>query len=196
MTNRVEQALDIFNKGFNSKSSQKQAIELVSREYEEIRGKMMNSILDMRDNETLNKDEAHELYWGVPNNLHHFKEKHARTYQELFPEEITEIGELKVLRETFKNTEVKKVQVNNEEKEKKEQVEKTIQEILELRGKQFDEGMILAEHFDGLPVSCNAHLVTNQYGTQFVRCFYYMAGKLTPLNVIIAVAQEHARKNQ
>jgi hypothetical protein len=38
--------------------------------------------------------------------------------------------------------------------------------------------------------------VTNQYGHTFLRTFYFLAGVMTPLNVIIAAAEELERRKK
>jgi hypothetical protein len=66
--------------------------------------------------------------------------------------------------------------------------------MMELRKSQYARGLELHEIFGNLRVSANVHMVRNQHGTTFIRAFYYMDGKLTPLNMILAVAQEIQRR--
>jgi hypothetical protein len=56
--------------------------------------------------------------------------------------------------------------------------------------------IVLGTIFNGLPVQAHTHQVTNQYGTTFLRTFYYLFGDLTPLNIIIAAAEELARREK
>jgi hypothetical protein len=45
-------------------------------------------------------------------------------------------------------------------------------------------------------VSVTPHHVTNQFGTSFIRCFYYLDGKMTPLNIIMAAAGQLEREKE
>lgn len=55
--------------------------------------------------------------------------------------------------------------------------------------------MEIYEVFGSLPVSMNWHYVTNQFGTSFIRVFYYMAGKLTPLSMICYIMEQNELEN-
>ena len=55
--------------------------------------------------------------------------------------------------------------------------------------------MKLTEYFGKMDVYANVHIVHGHKGTIFVRAFYYMFGKMTPLNVIIAIHERHRNEN-
>jgi membrane-associated HD superfamily phosphohydrolase len=67
---------------------------------------------------------------------------------------------------------------------------------MEGRKAQFVEGLEIARMFNGLPVSVNAHWVHGHKGTNFIRYFFYLAGELTPLNMIMAIAQAHEAEKE
>jgi len=64
-------------------------------------------------------------------------------------------------------------------------VTETVVDLIKRREAQYHEAVDLGRLFGGYPVSVTPHLVTNEYGTTFTRCFYYWAGKFTPLQVIL-----------
>jgi hypothetical protein len=64
--------------------------------------------------------------------------------------------------------------------------------MIKRRTAQYHEAVELGRLFGGLPVSVTPHLVTNEHNTTFTRCFYYLAGKFTPLSVIMAAADKLA----
>jgi hypothetical protein len=53
---------------------------------------------------------------------------------------------------------------------------------------EYNRGLRLAEVFKYLPISVTPHWVFRD-GGRFIRYFYFMAGKLTALNTILAVMQ-------
>jgi hypothetical protein len=79
---------------------------------------------------------------------------------------------------------------------KQAEVTETVVDLIERRMAQYHEAVELGRLFGGLPVSVTPHQVTNEYNTTFTRCFYYLAGKFTPLSVIMAAADKLAREKE
>lgn len=143
----------------------------------------MNFLLDNR-NEIENYNE---LYWGVPNYLHHWNAKKSEMFSTLFLDEVKEVEFLKEALVSVKETEIVK---DYKETSKEKSIINGIKDYMERQQKNMIFGEKLVEYFGKLPVSVNAHYVTNDKGTTFVRCFFYMYGKLTPLNTIISIIEK------
>ncbi len=192
----IELAEVAFNEGFKSKSAKNEAMKNLNRAYEIIKDSIQDLVLEVPKEERT--EEHNSIYWDLPNNLHVWKAKHSALVISTFPEMASQcelIEQLVELRHAIKNAEIQPVEVN-EQKEKVIAVQKSLQEMLEQVGKQYQRGMNLSEMFGGLDVHANVHMVTNQYGTRFVRAFYYLFGELTALNVIIAVAQDNKKRKE
>ncbi|HAT1583161.1 TPA: hypothetical protein I8Y16_004038 [Raoultella ornithinolytica] len=191
---RVSEAL---NNGFNSKASQKRALVDLSYAYEICRENLSN-LINVKDQ----TEEQHNAYWSIPFELHQWRNKHAEIMRNVAPGEICEtvieqIELLIVLRNTIKLTPIIKIESKSAEmKREVERIQEGIIKKMERLGKVYDNCLNLLDLFKGLPVTANVHIVTNQYGTIFPRVFYFLDGKLTPLNLIIAAYQEHQRKNK
>lgn len=183
-------ALDAFNAGFASKSAQKTAIENVTRAYD-INAQAIRDLL-LADR-TIGGDNWSELYYYVPA-LHNWKAKHDATYA-FAGDIIQSINDLVELRATIKNAAVAPVPAREVSQYEVAAI-KTIQDIIALRKTQYARAIDLGVIFNGLPVQAHTHQVTNQYGTTFLRTFYYLFGDLTPLNIIIAAAEELARREE
>lgn len=187
--NRIEKALDLFNKGFHTKADQKRCLELVSRHYEEVRHKITDGFLNMRNAGTMTDEEMSPLYYDFPYGLHQIRPKHSVIYSIYFPEEMTEIEYLVQLRNTVKEAPIVKIVSETvEQKEKVEKIEKSLKEIFEHNMNECNRGLRLAELFKYLPISVTPHWVFRD-GGRFIRYFYFMAGKLTALNTILCIMQ-------
>jgi len=189
----IDRANAAFALGFTSKSAQKSATDDLNRAHEACCQDIQNLVLVIdRDART----EAHNnVYWGLAD-LHVWKPKHSALVLGTFPEAeptVRVIEQLVDLRAVIKAAPVVKAE-RNPNAEREAAVTKSVREIMELRKAQYAHGLKLHDLFEGLPVHANVHVVTNQHGTTFLRAFYYMAGVLTPLNVILAVLQEKARE--
>ena len=185
-------ALDAFNAGFSSKAGQKAATDNLNRAYELLQRETIQRGL-LEDRTLGGSEEAWKtLYWGTPD-LHNWKAKHSAMYAPFFPEAVAAIERLAELRAEIKAApivppaapEVSPFEVKARE---------TITAWLERRRAQYVEALELAEVFGGLPVTATSHYVTNAHGTTFLRTFWYLRGKLTPLQIIIAAAQELDRR--
>lgn len=187
-----------FNDGFSSKSSKNNALKCLNSAYDIVRESITEIILSKpRTEDRAMTPELLDIYWDVlPESLHHWNSKRAEKVLVVLPEvsdQVQMINELRGFRETIKAVEVvPPVKTNSEEV----RITKSIRELMEQRKTQYERGLELSDLFGGLAVHANVHYVTNQHGTTFLRAFYYMHGNLTPLNVIIAVAQERTKNNK
>ena len=192
----TDYAIELWEEGFNSKASKKRCLEKLSYAYEDLT-KKINNIYRLVPREV--RDDAwEELYWMIPHNLFQWKDKHSQAHVYYgIPVYVKEIDSLVELRIAVKETEIVPP-VKSEEKIKKEKIEKTIEEIMERHRVKFLEAYSLTEELFpllGLQVYVNSHWVTNQFGTTFVRNFFYLNDKLTALNTIMAVAGKHKRNH-
>ena len=188
----IDRANAAFSLGFTSKAAQKSATDDLNRAHELLCQDIQNLVRAIdRDART----EAHDnVYWGLAD-LHVWKPKHSALVLGTFPEAeptVRMIEQLVDLRAVIKAAPVVKAEAKADAREAA--VTKSVREIMELRQAQYARGLELHDLFQGLPVTANVHVVTNQHGTTFLRAFYYMNGTLTPLNVILAVLQEKARE--
>lgn len=185
----LTEATDLFNEGFSSKAAQRRALDSLNRAYDLQKGAIHDILLA----ETDRGEGWNDLYWGVPD-LHNWKPRHSEQFKTFAPQ-VAAIEQLVELRNEVKAAEITPP-AKSEAKVIEERVIKSVRDLLETRRAQFLEGCRLAEVFGKLPVSVNAHYVTNAHGTTFIRCFYYMAGRLTPLNTIICVLQTMKDKEE
>lgn len=188
----IDRANAAFALGFTSKAAQKSATDDLNRAHEACRQSIQNLVLAIdRDART----EAHDnVYWGLAD-LHVWKPKHSALVLGTFPEAeptVRLIEQLVDLRAVIKAAPVVKAERKTDDREAA--VTQSVRDIMELRQAQYARGLELHDLFQGLPVTANVHVVTNQHGTTFLRAFYYMNGTLTPLNVILAVLQTKARE--
>ena len=189
MNNFLNKALEIWNNGFISKASKKKAIDYLRRAYNQNTNLITDDLLSV-PRELREDAEWNRKYWGIPD-FHNWREKHSMLFSS-YSEIVTEIENLVELRKAMKETEVAPLQkVVSEEQAKRYKIEQSIHDLMIKRKTKYLEGVKLADEFGGLEVSVTSHLVVNKYGTQFVRCFYYLFCKMTALNTIIAVAQKH-----
>jgi hypothetical protein len=151
-------------------------------------------LINKQEINSINYESWNNLYWSIPHNLHQWKPKHhlSLIIVDLGCDEyIKTINELKDLRDAIKDTEILPV-ITNDSKIKIKQIEKSIEEYIKSKQQQFISGLSLAHIFNGLNVSVNSHYVTNQHNNTFIRCFYYLNGKMTALQMIIAIAEQYA----
>ena len=123
---------------------------------------------------------AHEL----PHTLHLVKDIHFERVAGI--PAFAPVRDLIALRAAINAAEIIPV----ERSPQAEKVEAVHQSEMERRKTQHVGGLDMADRLGGLPVTVNAHMVTNDKGKTFVRHFFYLSGKLTPLNTIIAIAEQ------
>lgn len=178
---------DAFNQGFASKAAQQRALDDLNRAFDQVKRAIHDELLAIaRDERDANWDD---LYWGVPA-LHVWKAKHSA----MFPNYAERAEMLVALRNEIKAAPITPVEKVNIVTETEKKVRETLREMIERKTAQFHEGVRLVEIFGRLPVSVTPHWVVNDKGTGFIRCFYYLNGKLTALNVILAVLQATSDK--
>ena len=168
---------------FAAKSHQKEALSYLNIGYEMLR-----------------KNNAEYIYasgfsiWDVPFDLHQIRDKHFRLFDEAHHADLTDLITFRVL---LKELEVVKPAPKSDRiTAKQAEVTETVVDLIERRMAQYHEAVELGRLFGGLPVSVTPHQVTNEYNTTFTRCFYYLAGKFTPLSVIMAAADKLAREKE
>lgn len=196
MEARFADAVEAVAASFPTKAAQKAALDKMNRAYTAARDVVRDLIIDDANARWPNHcDErnAHFDRWDMPFDLHQIRDKHiiVATYWDLRAAQIiTALGSLRA--------EVKAAPVVKVEKadaaltEKTEQVQRSIRDEMERLGKMYAHALEIGRLFNGLPVTANVHMVTNQFGTRFLRAFYYLDGERMPLNLLIAAAQQLA----
>jgi hypothetical protein len=185
----IEKALVLFNNGFSTMADKKRCNEMVSRAYDALHDVIMTSVLDKRDNMELTDEGSSVYYWSVPAQISHYNLKKTYAFVELFPETVEIIKYLIELRNEIKNALIVKVESKSKANEEKiERVERSLKEIFEKNMANYKRGLEIAKIFGGLLVHVTPHYV-HRDGGRFVRYFYFMAGKLTALNTILACMQ-------
>lgn len=198
---RIATAQASFEAGFASKAAQKRALDELSSAYEGIRRYLMDAILKARTEE--NDAQNEQDYWAIPMYLHEVRDRHfpiAYAYTGRF----AIVRDLMGLRAAIKDAPIAPPPAKPEVEVKAEAIRRSIVEEMERRKANFVEGLDVARIWNevfpsknggiSLPVSVNAHWVHGHKGTDFVRHFFYLSGKLTPLNTIIAIADTLQRE--
>lgn len=186
----VDSALAAYNAGFTSKSGKQNAIADLNRAYDlGVKGMIHDELLQL---DRAERDEQwNTLYWGIPD-LHNWKPKHSELFAR-FSENVALAEQLVAFRASIKEAPVN-APVRSEPSPYEVKARETLMELIQRRRTQYLEAVALGEVFGGLPVTANTHLVTNEHGTTFLRTFFYLRGEFTPLNTIIAAAEELARR--
>ena len=170
---------------FAAKSHQKEALGQLNSGYQMLRENNFQFSID-----SLSRED----YYAIPFDLHQIREKHFRLFDEAHHAELTDLMTFRVL---LKELEVVKPAPKTDRiTAKQAEVTETVVDLIERRMAQYHEAVELGRLFGGLPVSVTPHQVTNGYNTTFTRCFYYLDGKFTPLQVIMAAADKLAREKE
>lgn len=190
-------ALDLFNAGFNSKAKQKQATDYLNRAAEHAAAAFRRVLIDSGrlHSEDGVETKEHQAYW-FNFDLHLWNAKRKTQLLELYPaaeEFALQMDDLAALRAQVKAAEIAPLPPKGED-ERVVRVMTSIKELMERRQQQYARGLELHDLFNGLVVHANVHMVCNQFGTVFPRTYFYMFGTLTPLQVILAVAQKKAEE--
>ncbi len=160
---------------FAAKSHKKDALSLLNRAYEVITEKNFSF-----GRENLSRED----FFSIPFDLHLIREKHKVLFDTPFHKDLQELVELRVL---LKLLDVVKPAPKTERiTAKQAEVTKTVMDLIDRRMAQYHEAVEMGRLFGGLNVSVTPHQVTNEYNTTFTRCFYFLDGKFTPLQVIMA----------
>jgi hypothetical protein len=170
---------------FAAKSHQKEALGELNSGYQMLRENNFQFSID-----SLSRED----YFAIPFDLHQIRDKHFRLFDEAHHADLTDLITFRVL---LKELEVVKPAPKSDRiTAKHAEVTETVVDLIERRMAQYHEAVELGRLFGGLPVSVTPHQVTNGYNTTFTRCFYYLAGKFTPLSVIMAAADKLAREKE
>lgn len=197
----VELALEAVNAGFSSKAAQKRALDSVSRAWDLAKEEFLVAVRKAAPYQTFTGELTQEQ-WNdrgdhfaandVPLDLHNIRDRHIELMEKVAGNGSI-VCELVELRNAIKAAPIDFV-AKPTASPFQIRAEKTIAEIMARRGTQYARGLDLGELFGFLPVSANVHIVHGHKGAVFFRTFYYLAGEFTPLNVIIAAAEETARR--
>ena len=170
---------------FAAKSHQKEALGELNSGYQMLRDNNFQFSID-----SLSRED----YFAIPFDLHQIRDKHFRLFDEAHHADLTDLITFRVL---LKELEVVKPAPKSDRiTAKQAEVTETVVDLIERRMAQYHEAVELGRLFGGLPVSVTPHQVTNEYNTTFTRCFYYLAGKFTPLSVIMAAMDTLAREKE
>ena len=193
-------ALEALNAGFSSKAGQKTALDNVTRAYELVKETFSRAVLAVEDRHEADgsmKPVYKAVYWDIPSYPHQYKDKHDEAvraaFGDRFDAELEMIDQLVQLRELIKAAPIN-APVRAEPSVFEVKARETIADLMERRKAQFARALDLHEVFGGLPVTANSHWVVNEHGTRFIRTFFYLRGELTPLNLIIAAAEQIERQ--
>lgn len=190
----IAQAVAGFEEGFASKAAKQRCLESLNRAYDYIRDLEFSDLIDQAPEVGPERQAFFDSKVDAPFDLHHVREKHAPA----FPARWERVQELVELRTQVKAADITppqpKQSVARDALEAR--VTESLEQLMERRKAQFIRGCELHDIFGGLPVSVHAHYVTNQFGTTFIRRFYFMNGKLTPLNMILAIMETKAREKE
>lgn len=197
----VAEATAAYEAGFTSKAGQKRAFEALGRAYSILRDRAHDAICKAAPFNRLDRDltasewETRGAYFAardMPFDLHNVRARHIDLMAQ-YGVEAAEVTQLVELRAAIKAAPVVKIE-RSTETERVVKVREGILDMMKRRGEQYNRALAVADIFNGLPVHANVHLCVNEHGTQYVRAFFYLAGEFTPLNVILAAADELARR--
>ena len=190
----VAEAQAAFDAGFLSEAARKRAIASISNAYQMQRDNAHDACIDAANAAQLDGDARRDHFnaFDLPYDLHQVRERHFPTLVRWAGQNEAElVSDLLSMREAMKAAPVGIAKAAPTALEAKEaQVRETVREFMDRRHADFVRALDIGHIFGGrLPVSVNAHTVWGHKGAVFTRHFYYLAGKFTALNVIMAAAQ-------
>lgn len=195
---RIASAQAAFEAGFLSKAAQKRALDELNRAYDAIRNAASDNVRafafeTIPGTEQADYEARNEIFRAndLPFDLHQVRDRHLPIIDRWLHSGLDNVKALIALRAAIKAAEISPAPAKPEIEQKAEAVRKAVIDEIEKRKAQFVEGLEIARLFNGLPVSVNAHWVHGHKGAVFLRHFFYLRGKLTPLNMIIAIAEAH-----
>ncbi|CAM3841931.1 hypothetical protein VRRI112168_02770 [Vreelandella rituensis] len=201
---RTDKALAALDAGFRSKSAQKDANDKLNRAFDLLRNAFSTVVWALFEGDRETAD--HETWtafitstvdpYDLPFDLHHVRDRHIAKTRELSDDIANRMAFLLETRAAVKAAPIEKVTPKKQPSEYQVKAEMTLKELIEKRKAQYLEAIELGRIFNGLPVYANTHSVINQHGTWFLRTYYYLNGKMTPLNVIIAAAEALEREKK
>lgn len=199
----IDKAQALLELGFQSNAARKRAMEQVGWAYDAVRDAVHTEIIrdawaafpgtDMQSN--LQRG-ARFTELDMPFSLAHVRDKHFTTLAGAGYVGFAMVRDLIALRETIREAPVAPPPPVNATVERVNAVRRTIVEEMERRKAVYLEGLDMARHLGGLAVTVNAHRVHGHKGAVFDRHFFYLRGKLTPLNTIVAIAEQLEREKE
>jgi hypothetical protein len=190
---------------FSSKAVQKKALDLLNVAYGLAKSAFTDTLV--RAAKSNPSEQLDALLWAIPFDLHQFRPKHEEGIlraKSSYPEDAPEwdtfnnacdalldtVAQLQELREDVKETPVvsRPPKVENPVETA---VRAHVLEIHKRRNQSYlrsvDLGRFFREEYGvRLPLSASSHYVVNQRGTAFLRTMYYLNGRRTSLDVILA----------
>ncbi|QAY01273.1 hypothetical protein ZPAH1_orf00258 [Aeromonas phage ZPAH1] len=201
----MENVVGMVESGFVSKAGQKRALNECTNMMNMVRAEFSSFYLDSISFEERNMNlpehsAAVDLYYAQPNTATFGK--YLKKAESAMPwmdktlcNELISLGEQVVaVIETVKSAEINVPAPKVNEKEVA--IKESIMDIMKRRGEQYNRCLHLDEVFGSMCVTANVHIVHGHKGTVFLRAFYYVLGRLTPLSVIIAAMEESARREK
>lgn len=201
MTDRLNRYLTdataAFEAGFASEAARKRALDSLNRAYECARDIAWKARVD-HANTTPGLDVIGEarsaflLAEDAPFGLHQVRDRHLDFFAR-WGVDATLVPDLIALRAEIKAAEIVKHERPANET-RVETIRKSILDEIKLRNAQYVTALEIGRQFGGLPVTVNAHIVYGHKGAVFLRHFFYLRGRLTPLQVIMAAADTLERE--
>jgi len=200
----MREAQDLLDAGFPTKAAQKRAFDCLNRAYGYTKDIVHGLVIDdarMSHPDWQTNEDAFRAYRAsldandLPFDLHLVKPGHIAIASAFAPASSMIIAELVEMRALVKATPITPI-VKDETKARVEQVRKSLVDLMAQRKAQYVEALDMAREFNGLPVSVNAHWVRHEQGTVYLRHYFYLRGKLTPLQVLLAAADTYARETE
>jgi len=193
---RIEKAQMAFETGFASKAARDRALQELNRAYEAVRYQAHDNQIDHANDPerpTSLQGEARARFFqenDLPFDLHQVRDRHVVLIERWAgADRALLVRDMIALRQSIREAPLAPPKPVDEQKERVETIRRSILEEMERRHAQFVEGLELGRQLGGLPVTVNAHIVHGHKGAVFPRYFFYLNGKLTPLNTIVAIAQ-------
>lgn len=199
----ISKAHAMLENGFSSKAEQKRALDACSKAMELVKAEFSSACLDLYtydERKSAEFDEVNELYYAQPNTatfakyLKRAESALVRMDGDLMSYLVASGEQVVAMVQSIKAAEINAQAPKVSAREVS--IKLSIMELMEKRGEQFNRCLMLDEMFGRMPVHANVHLVHGHKGSIFLRAFYYVAGTLTPLSVIIAAMEEATRREK
>lgn len=201
-------AQELIDAGFPTKAAQKTAMGYLNRAYADTREIVHDLVIDdarMSFPGCMEVKDGNDPLWqgylaalresDIPFDLHQVRDAHLAIINAFAPASYEIVKDLIAMRQVAKDTPIVPLP-KNETKERIETVRKSIIDEIERRKAQYVEALDMARLFNGLPVTVNAHYVRHEQGTVYLRHYFYLRGKITPLQVLLAAADTYAREQE
>jgi hypothetical protein len=190
----ITEAQAAFEAGFPSEAARKRAMSNLSTAYGYQRDIAHDACINHANEHKLDGQARvdHFNAFDLPFDLHQFRDRHFTCLAFWGDDAAAQlVADLIELRAAMKAAPVGIAKAAPTALEAKEaQVRETVAEFMARRKADYLHALDIGHLFGGrLPVSVNAHTVWGHKGAVFTRHFYYLAGKFTALNVIMAAAQ-------